>query len=266
MLEPTSRPVIETRSARFLKPTRPVSLRTVARIGILLPNMVRLAELIQLVFPDAKELEIPIQIDNPDMVHDLVCQFLEIVNTLYFPVKSISWHFGSLHPALQGRIPLKPLGFDNWSSQEEDPVQLMTALADVESGSDQAIENLCLDYPEFKDLPLPFGFSRLPKLIEQMNLTEPLSFLPDLIKICASTTGSFFLDNSPANFEFYQERGAGIEWSKKNVAWLKADWERAKPIHERAWRLINWTREEKEDRTAVLMGIILEAHGSLLGF
>ena len=120
-----------------------------------------------------------------------------------------------------------------------------------------------MEYPQWANKPLPFGFSRLPEIIEQMNLTEPLSFLPDLIKICASTTGSFFLDNSPANFEFYQERGAGIEWSKKNVAWLKADWERAKPIHERAWRLINWTREEKEERTAVLMEIILDAHGQL---
>ena len=145
----------------------------------------------------------------------------------------------------------------------EEPVQLITALAEIESGDEQALENFEMNYLESEGLPLPFRLSELPEIIKQMNLTEPFSFLPDLIKIAARRTGTFFLDNSADNFDFYQERGAGIEWSKENVTWLKADWERAKPIHERAWRLIDWTRKEKEERTAVLMEIILEAHEQL---
>ena len=72
-------------------------------------------------------------------------------------------------------------------------------------------------------------------------------------------TGTFFLDNSADDFDYYESRGAGIEWSKENIAYLSADWQRAKPIYERAWQLINWTREDKEERTNFLMEIILEA-------
>jgi len=49
-------------------------------------------------------------------------------------------------------------------------------------------------------------------------------------------------------------------WEAFNVQWLKADWGRAKPIHERVWELVQWAMTDQEKRTAVLMQLVLEAH------
>ena len=143
---------------------------------------------------------------------------------------------------------------------DEEPIQLVVRLADVEHNPAERLADFEDEYPKV-ELPIPFLFSSLPKVLEQMNFASPLQFLPDLIRIAAGTTDTFFLDCCPANFEFFQNYrgGGGFWWSKENIIWLKEEWARAKPIYDRAWMLIRWVRQDTE-RVEVLMETMLKAY------
>ncbi|MGB0383658.1 MAG: hypothetical protein ACPGWR_02450 [Ardenticatenaceae bacterium] len=229
---------------------------------LLLRNLIRVGELASL-FNGGNSFTFllrPTQIDSCEEVDELIHLFLKGVNNNHFPVSAKYWSDDETleHPALQGWIPVKPKGFDNWHYGS--PIKLITILAGIEEDPDPALNALASDYPQFDKLPWTFKLSDLPPIIEKMDLTEPLCFLTDLIRMATRRTGTFFLDHSPAEFDFYQDRGGTINWSAENINWLKADWQLAKPIHERAWQLIDWTREKEEKRTKVLMEIILATH------
>ncbi len=133
------------------------------------------------------------------------------------------------------------------------------ALAGLEEDPHPALDTLETDYPQF-DIPWGFSLSHLLPVLDRAPLDGHLKFLPDLIRMVTRRTGSFFLDHSPQEYDFYSDYGGSIYWSKENVDWLKADWARAKPIHKRVWQLIDWAMADKRERTAVLMRIVLEAH------
>ena len=260
MLRIASRTTRKTRSARFLTPQRDKGCSRAQFLPLaLLPNLSRLAEVCKLFGLSYSFKLLANEIDSAQSVDQLISQFLEEVNDHHFPVNTEYWSDDETlrHPALQGRIPVRPKGFDSW--HYDDPITLLMTLAGLEDDPCPALDALACDYPQLY-IPLGFKLSDIPPVLTRMDLSEPLGELPDLIRMVTRRTGTFFLDHSPAEYDFYENRGAGIQWSAHNVSWLKADWEIAKPIHERAWKLINWTMTKQEERTAVLIQIILSAH------
>ncbi len=256
----TSSPLRETRSARFLIEPRPTGAKPTAFTPLtLLPNLIRLAEVASMLGLDNSFLLHPAKINEASAIDKLISQFLHEVNDYHFPVQTDYWLDDETlqHPALQGWIPVKPKGFDSW--HHDDPITLLMALAGLEYDPHPALDVLETEYSQF-DIPWGFLLSNLPPILSRMDHCSPVSALPDLIRIATRRTGSFFLDYSAAEYDFYEDRGANIYWSSENVEWLKADWARAKPLHARAWELIGWVMEDQEKRTAVLMDLVLEAH------
>lgn len=250
----------KARSVRFLASGRPAGPKPIKFTPLaLLPNLIRLAEIANMFGLGNSFLTAKAKIDSVEAVDKLVRQFLHEVNDYHFPVQTDYWLDDETlqHPALQGWIPVKPKGFDSW--HHDGPITLLMALAGLEYDPHPALDTLETEYPQF-DIPWGFSLSNLLPILARMDHCSPVSALPDLIKIATRRTGSFFLDYSAAEYDFYEDRGANIYWSSENVEWLKADWARAKPLHARAWELIGWVMEDQEKRTAVLMDLVLEAH------
>ena len=247
------------RSARFLagKPVVDYAPMQAEQIR-LLPNIIRLAEVANLFGLDDSFLTAKTKTDSPSSVDELIRQFLREVNDYHFPVFTDYWSDDEtwLSPALGSALPVKPRGFNHW--YYDDPITLFMALAGLEEDPHPALDALETDYPQF-EIPWGFKLSHLPPVLDRTPLDGNIEFLPDLIRMVTRRTGSFFLDHSPEEYDFYSDRGGSIYWSQENVDWLKADWARAKPIHKRVWQLIDWAMAGKE-RTAVLMQIVLEAH------
>lgn len=258
----TSSPANQARSARFLSGQRPkpTKLGNNASRGVFLPSLTRLGQLASWFGQDHLALDGQIKIDQISDVDQLIKRFLQGVNDHYFPINFsfFSGDEGFSHPAIRGVIPVMPKGFDNWPY--DDPITLLMLLAEMEENRYPCISTLENDYPQF-DVPWDFTLSQIPHILDSMELDEPLSFLSDLIKMIRKRTGTFFLDHSPSEYDSYSSRGASINWSPSGIEWLKQDWKIAKPIHKRAWQLIGWTMTDEEERTKVLMELILEAWG-----
>lgn len=251
----------QTRSTRFLRGQRPKhTLRSKeGQRQASLPSLIRLAELVTLFSENDTFLHESIKIDVIYDVDDLISRFLKQVNDHYFPINTQFLSDGEefYHPALQGVIPVRPRGFSNW--HYDDPITLIMILASMEEDPHPALDALACDYPQFDELPWNFKLSLIPLILDEMELEEPLGYLTDLINMATRRTGTFFLDHSLEEYDFYSERGASINWSSFNIEWLKNDWKRAKPIHQRVWKLIDWTMANQEKRTKVLMELIQKA-------
>ncbi len=262
MLKTASCATRKTRSARFLSEQRPkpTKLGNSNRRLLLLPNLTRLAKLASWFGQDHLALDGQIKIDAISDVDELIAKFLRAVNDHYFPINTdfFSDDEDFSHPALQGTIPVRPKGFSNW--HYDDPITLICLLANIEEDPHPAIDALEADYPQF-DVPWEFCLSKIPAILDEMELDEPLNYLTDLINVAGRRSGTFFLDHTPEEYDFYESRGLSINWSPFNIEWLKADWKVAKPIHRRVWQLINWTMTDKDNRTTVLMELILKAWG-----
>ncbi len=260
MPKPTSSAPFGARSARFLAGQRVATYKPIqVSVRRLLPNIIRLAQVASLLGLNDSFLTAKARISSAQAIDELIRQFLHEVNDHHFPVFTDYWSDDETleHPALQGWIPVKPKGFNYW--YYDDPITLFMALAGLEDDPDPALDCLASDYPQF-DIPWGFKLSDLAEVLARTPLDGPIEALPDLILMVTRRTGCFLLDHSPQEYDFYSDRGGSIYWSKENVDWLKADWGRAKPIHKRAWQLIDWTMAAKQERTAVLMNLVLEAH------
>ena len=64
------------------------------------------------------------------------------------------------------------------------------ALAGLEEDPDPALDALETDYPQF-DIPLGFKLSDLAPVLATTGLSEPISALPDLIRMVTRRTGTF---------------------------------------------------------------------------
>ena len=172
----------------------------------LLPNIIRLAQVASLFGLDDEFLTAKAKTDSPSSVDELIRQFLREVNDYHFPVFTDYWSDDETwqNPALGGALPVKPRGFNHW--YYDDPITLFMALAGLEEDPHPALDILETDYPQF-DIPWGFKLSHLLPALDRTPLDGSLKFLPDLIRMVTRRTGSFFLDHSPEEYDFYSDRG-----------------------------------------------------------
>jgi hypothetical protein len=73
-------------------------------------------------------------------------------------------------------------------------------------------------------------------------------------------TGNAWLDVGEMSLA---EGGGYPEWSRENVEWLEAEWQKAKPVFDGVHRLLDWqdeTKEEISDKLTAVRDALLEAH------
>jgi len=90
--------------------------------------------------------------------------------------------------------------------------------------------------------------------------SEPLCWLADAARIAIGQTGSPILDTSTEYFD-----GMSFTW-RKDLARIRADWQKVKPVAQRVDALVKWADEygaayEEEDRLQIISQLILQAGG-----
>lgn len=228
-----------------------------------LPALIRLAELRQMVFPDAPGLDQIVRVAATEDVIKLVEGFLTRVNEELFPVQHdiwdwdpdadsfLYWYLGAVPIALQGISS----GYSH-PSEFQEPMCLVLYLADLEWYGLEARASFTSAYPEW-EVPPDLKIGSLRDQLRAMELPEPLNALPDLISMALQDTGVFWLDYCQ---EEYAESGMEHAWSPANVRDFHEEWCKARPIYDRVWALIAWTDANPAPRTRELLNTILRAH------
>ncbi|MGB0383659.1 MAG: hypothetical protein ACPGWR_02455 [Ardenticatenaceae bacterium] len=212
----------------------------------LLADIMRLANLYQLAFPD---YTLEISINSLETWVDTAFSFFCMIEDQYFPLEHM-WEWDDLFDNYEEtikpwltQIPVKVVGLD-W---ELDPVNiiepkaLLVRLEKVGNYSDVAMKHkqmLRYQYPgwEWDGLLNTFRLSQVISTLDEMILPPPFDKLPALVKYMAHESNTYFLDYTVADWPHH------IIWNKFNLDWLKDDWNAnaARKILDQADYLTNW--------------------------
>jgi hypothetical protein len=252
----------------------------------------RLAELYEVTFPDHPEWldEEVVDWEEEEDVAGAVETFLGRVSLL-FPVQDDIWEVypsagsGQVSEAVEWRlweIPLIPMGYDLYDDEWEDlkePAAYLLYMSHYRYDAGGAVrhDDFAARYPNHlvpRNLePASLVDSLRQVCTERRNvveqgqttednqlLPEPLDALADLIAMLDQNTGNAWLDIGEMSLA---EGGGYPVWSRENVEWLAAEWQKAKPVLEGIHRLLDWQNESEEeidDKLTAVRDVLLEAY------
>lgn len=255
-----------------LKPRGETPILLSVEIKRLIPTVMRLVRLYQVAFPDRQPL---IQINNRESIIKALIDFLNLVDIHHFPLNPIwQWHEEEdnyyvnqdgypIHPWLF-EIPVKVVGY---ASHDIEPETYGKAVAFITRlGWVGGIKEIALSHKEklFGNHPWDFGnldsfrLTPLIPILEKMDLAAPLDGLPALIKMVQHDTDTFFLDACSLCESF---SGKEFEWTSDNFHWFCQDWQKAKPIYQKAEGLNQWA--DTPERLHLIWTTLRQAHSRL---
>ena len=229
----------------------------------------KLADLYEMVFPDNPEWldeEVVAWKDEQD-VGSAVERFLGRVSNL-FPVQDDFWDTDL--EVIEWRlweIPIITMGYDiyydEWIDLKEPAAYLLHMChSRPDEDSPARRDDFAGLYPDHqvpRSLEPDCLVETLRQVIAEEGETLPLEALPDLIEKLDQNTGNVWLDVG----EITLAESGYPEWSREEVEWLAAEWQKAKPVLEGVNRLLDWlneTPEEVYDKLTAVRDALLTAY------
>ncbi len=226
----------------------------------------RLAELYEMVFSNHPEWldEEVAHWQSEEDVATAVERFLKRMSAL-FPVHDEIWDVDI--EVVEWRlweIPLIPMGFDEWYDgwddlKEPSPYLLHMRHSRRDAGNSSVRDEFADLYPDHQ-VPRYLELYHLVETLRQMALPEPLDALPDLILMLDHNTDNAWLDVGELSLA---EGGGYPPWSPGDVAWLTAEWQKARPVLDRIYRLLDWQNGAPEEiafKLTAVRDVLLDAY------